>query len=93
MTDPAVLFVRPKAIKPHDKAKLTKAGIIVVEIDDPKHVKFARPSAELDGSDLLRAAVKAINGTGKYESPSEAFGRALSDAILHTSELGAEPKE
>lgn len=66
MTDPAILFVKPGAIKDHQKAKLTKAGIIVVEVDNPDDVKFvhassAAPVQELSHGELLNAATKAIN--------------------------------
>lgn len=35
MTDPTILFVKPNAISAKDKAALRKAGVIVVEVENP----------------------------------------------------------
>ena len=74
--DPPILFVRPKAVSEADKAKLAKAGVIVVEVPDPTAIKFMRAGYELSHSNLLSAAVKAIKASPS-SSVREAFGVAI----------------
>ncbi len=78
--DPAILFVRPQSISADDKARLERAGVIVVHVDDPQAVKLVRASAELPGSELLSIAAKAIAEQG-VAGTREAFGRMVCDAI------------
>jgi hypothetical protein len=79
MTDPVILFVKPKAISAKDKKALQAAGVIVVEVDDVANVKLVRAHAELTGGGLLIAAAKAIQG---YSSGVQAdFGKAVCAAI------------
>ena len=54
--------------------------MIVVEVDYLDRVKFVRPHAELSGSDLLNAAVKAIKD-GNSANTRDAFSRAICAAI------------
>ncbi len=75
-TDPAVLFVRPQSIATDDKAALVSAGIIVVEVEDPSSVKLIKAHAEVSGSDMMMAAMKAINEHG-CESVKGAFVKHL----------------
>lgn len=60
--EPSVLFVKPQSISADDKASLASAGIIVVEIDDPSSVKLVRAHSEISGSDMMMAALRAVNG-------------------------------
>lgn len=78
MTDAAVLFVKPKAIRPCDKGALRKAGIIVVEIDNPSDARFVRSETELPNGDLLQAAGKAIMTSNIAQ---KAFGAAIAAAV------------
>ena len=80
MGDPAILFVKPKAISARDKKALQSAGVIVVEIDNPQDAKFVRAGAELSGSALLLAATQAIE-TATFESVRAEFGRAVCAAV------------
>lgn len=71
MTEPAVLFVKPGAIKPNDKGRLYKAGVIVVEVEDPAAVNFVRPSSslpfeEVPPGDILAAFAAAVNRASGY---------------------------
>ncbi len=84
MADPAILFVKPAAISAEDKQTLRDAGIIVIEIKNLSDAKFVRPHSDLDGSDLLRAAAKAISESSYNVSAKEAFGRAMCAAITAT---------
>lgn len=80
MIDPPILFVKPGSVKPKDKRTLARAGVIVIEVQEPGEMKFARASSDIDGSALLRAAADAISKTG-YGNAREAFGVALCAAI------------
>lgn len=67
--EPSVLFVKPGAIKPNDKGRLFKAGVIVVEVDDPTAINWVRPSnvvpvEELSHGELLFALAKASLDSG-----------------------------
>lgn len=71
-------------MKPSDKGRLSKAGIIVVEIEAPAAVKLVRAGMELSHGDLLMAACSSIleaariSGTGV---PTREFGIAVCNAI------------
>lgn len=83
MIDPTILFVKPKAISGTDKKALRMAGVIVVEVEDPQSVRLMKATTELDGSDLLRAAAKAIyDHSSSSEGVRSLFGRAISSAIM-----------
>ena len=80
MSDPAILFVKPKVISSRDKKTLQAVGVIVIEIENPADAKFTRAYAELDGSDLLLAAVQAIPGAS-FTSVRDAFAKAVCAAV------------
>lgn len=85
MSDPVILFVKPKAINESDKSALREAGIIVVEVDDLQSVKFTRAGAELSSTALLRCAAEVIQKAG-YPSIQAAFGVAVCSAIQHATQ-------
>jgi hypothetical protein len=93
MSDPAVLFVRPKSISKADRAALRKAGVVVVEVDNPSEVRFLRPSQEISGGALLVAAAKAIRTTGSMHSVREVFGRVVCEAIEAEAKNDKAPPE
>lgn len=80
MSDPAILFVKPKAISQRDKKSLSAAGVIVVEVEDPNAVKFVRAAAELSSTSLLAAATDAIHAAG-FDSVKVAFAKGVIQAI------------
>jgi hypothetical protein len=83
-SDAAVLFVRPGSVRPSDKAKLSKAGIIVVEMDDPSSAKFVSatpPFQELATGTLLAAFAKAIKA-GDSGNTKAALANAISAAVI-----------
>lgn len=86
MNDPAILFVKPKAISNADKKVLREAGVIVVTVDDVANVKFARAHAELTGGELLLAAAKGIKSSGVA---IDTFGRAVLAAIESSPTLSS----
>lgn len=79
MSDPSILFVKPKAISDEDKDTLRNAGIIVVEIENINDAKFVRPHSELSGSQLLHAAAKAVSSS---DHATTVFGRAVAHALM-----------
>lgn len=79
MSDAAVLFVKPRAIKSADKRALRDAGIIVVEVENPADIKFTRAETELPCGDLLAIAAGAI---AKFQYARESFGRAVAEALM-----------
>lgn len=81
MTEPTILFVKPKSISPSDKTQLRKAGVTVIEIEDPSSVKFVRADHELPTNMILGAAAKAILAQDSFTNARQAFGRAMCQAI------------
>lgn len=82
MSDPSILFVKPKAIGRQDKEVLREAGVIVVEVADPTAVKFVRAGLEVDGGAILKAAATAIANEGVTTGTAkELFGKAMCAAI------------
>ncbi len=84
MDDPAILFVKPGAVKDIDKRRLSQAGVIVVEVEDPSSIKLVRAGYELPATALMAAAAKAIKeSSATYGlSADTAFGRAVSAAMI-----------
>lgn len=67
MNDLTILPIRPGTISAADKRALSKAGVIVIEHDNPSEVRLLRPIAELDSNDLLRCAMGALMvDSGQY---------------------------
>lgn len=60
MSEPLIMPVKPGAITPGAKRKLEKAGVIVVECENPLEIRLIKPWVELSGSDLLMAAMRTI---------------------------------
>lgn len=80
LSEPTILFVKPKAISDNAKGRLFKAGVIVVEIADPADAKFVRAGVELSSSEMLRCAAEAIMKGGSGQTQIE-FAKALCAAI------------
>lgn len=53
MSETEILFVKPGALKATDKARLSKAGIVCIEIDNPQGVKFVRAGTEISSTAML----------------------------------------
>lgn len=87
MSDPVIMFVKPAAISNRDKVALRRAGVIVVEIDDPANAKLVCASAELDASAMLACAAKAI-ADNPFAGVREEFARAICAAIKAQYERG-----
>lgn len=82
-----VLIVKPGSIDRHDKAKLTKAGIVVVTAENPNDVRFVKAADEggsLRGGDMLAAFARSI-----LELPDHhlgVFATEIANAILARQE-------
>lgn len=83
MDDPAILFVKPQAIAPEDRALLADAGVVVIEVADPRDVKLVRATADLPGSELLRIAADTIYNKGGTEVRAY-FGSLVCQALMRT---------
>lgn len=82
MEDPAILFVKPKAIKAGDKTALRRAGVIVIEVANPADMRFVRAHAELTGSEMLTAAMKAISENQYSYAAKTKFAEMIIEAFL-----------
>ena len=57
----SIMPVKPGTLSKSDIAKLEKANIIVIEVDDPSLIKLIRPSMEISGDDLFFASMRALS--------------------------------
>jgi len=85
-----IVFPRGQLSKT-DKERLTKAGVVAVEADDPAAVKMLLPSSSLvTGDDLLLAALDGINHNQYDDKPGAAMGKSLSQRIKARAAEGGE---
>jgi hypothetical protein len=78
MSAPPILFVKPKAISNADRKALRAAGVIVVEIDNLQDAKFVYAGYEMEATQMLRCAAKAIS---KSDVATKAFGAAVASVL------------
>lgn len=85
-----IFIARPGCLTEQDKKMLRKAGVVVVEANH-EDVKFIRSSAEVDSSDMLKIAMKAMNiRTGSYGNDQrDAFVRLLNAHLNPAPDSGA----
>jgi hypothetical protein len=69
MTD--VLIVPPNTVDTKSRRDLKRAGVIVIETSEPEKCRFLRAGEELSGSDLLWAALSALQSGGSYTGSNE----------------------
>lgn len=81
MSEPLILPVKPGSISKADKAKLSKAGVIVVEHDNPSELRLLRGHSELDSNDLLSCAMKALTADEYGTMQRDTFTRLVAAAI------------
>lgn len=85
MSEIAILPVVPGSLSKADKAALRKAGVVVLEHADPSSLRLIRPTAELDSSDMLACAMKALQsskGSSGGDAQRIAFTNELAIAVL-----------
>jgi hypothetical protein len=81
--EPAILPVKPGTISAEDKAALREIGVLVIEHEHPSEIRILRPFSEIEGGDLLLAAMRGVmaeDGKARY---------AFSKAVLETLEKKA----
>jgi hypothetical protein len=61
-----VFLCRTGQLTPSSRRELKRAGVVVVEVEDPSACKFIRASDVVSGDDMLHAALKAMSRT--YEN-------------------------
>jgi len=85
-----ILVTKPGALNQRDRAALRRAGVVCVEADDPSSVKLIQPGgAELGGSDLLLAAMRAISKDRYSSNVAEVFPRLMTQMLEEArAELG-----
>jgi len=77
--------VKPGTVSEKDKIKLAKIGIVVIEHENPSELRLIRPSSELDNSDMLFCALKALTFKPQYGSDGDKQREQL--AILLTQQI------
>ena len=80
--DPTLLVLKPGAISLEDKEVATRAGIIVIEVDDPSSVRLLKANAEISGSDMLRAAMKALYEGDSIDGARRHFALNIAATIM-----------
>lgn len=85
-----ILPVKPGSVSDADKAALRAAGVLVIEHDSPNDLRLLRPSSDLQGLPLLRAAVKALKSGNSFGAAEQrqAFAIHIAEAIIAASEGG-----
>lgn len=58
--NPLILPIKPNSLSKADKAALQKAGVIVIEHENPESIRLLKPNSELSASDLLIAAMRGV---------------------------------
>lgn len=85
MSDPIILPVRPGSLSAKDKAALRRAGVIVIEHEQPDELRLLRPRSEVDAGQMLNCALQALVKKGGYRSDGsdqrEAFTQLLAAVV------------
>lgn len=95
MSDPVILIVPPQGLTARDKRELHKAGVIVIEMENPQEARLIRAHAEVSSTDLLGAAAKAIS-TDPNSGSRQTFAKAVcalleNAAVSNKRKLTVEP--
>jgi hypothetical protein len=80
-----VFLCKTGSLKPASRATLRKAGVIVVEVDNPADCQFIRSSEIVSGDDMLWAAMDALRRT--YGSFDSTTGKSRERFTLNIFEL------
>lgn len=83
MNDKPQVIIFPRGqLDPKDRERLTKAGIIAVEADNPKDVVSALPlGSTLNSDDLLYAAIAAVHMADTDNRPRVHLAKNLYDIV------------
>lgn len=64
------------------RTDLRKAGVVVVEVEDPAACTFIRASEVVSASDMVWAALDAVNFVGEYGSKGGEQRRKFASNVL-----------
>lgn len=73
MIDTSLFIAKPGTLSAADKKELRKAGIVVIEAADPADFRFIRAEAEVSGSDMLFAAMEALQNADGIQTARQMF--------------------
>lgn len=59
--EPLLMPVKPRTLSDSDKLALRELGVFAFDHPNPEQVRLLRSVVELNGSDLLLAAMRALN--------------------------------
>lgn len=80
--EPTLLPVKPGTLNAKDKTALRKAGIVVIEHDDPESLRLLKPCTEINGDDLLMAALRGMRAyEERCSSPAKVMMIELSKIL------------
>lgn len=80
--EPGILPVRPGTLNEKDKARLRRAGIVVIEHDNPAELRLLRIGLpEVDAGDMLFCAIEALTGTSGMSDARFSFVKALAASM------------
>lgn len=82
-----ILVLHPSVVTAKLRRDLSRAGIILVESEDPQSVRFLPPESALSGSQLLLAALRGLQSTAS-SAPRDTFAKE----VLTMFERDMEPK-
>ncbi len=83
MSEVAILPVKPGTLTKADKAELKKAGVIVVEHENPSELRLITPTTQVSSGDMLYCAMKALRAsTGvSAQNQRETFAVLMANLI------------
>lgn len=81
-----IIVTTPGVLTAKDKAALRRAGVVPIEADDPATVRLIEcEGPPLPSSEMLHAAVSAMNGDGWRCDARTAFVKALAASLAASS--------
>jgi len=87
MTDACILPVKPGVVSKADRARLSRVGVVVIEVDEPESIRLIAPHADVSRSDMLMAAMKAMMGASSGPERA-AFAVNLYERMLKSEQDG-----
>lgn len=86
-----VFLCRTGQLTPASRRELKKAGIVVVEVEDPAACKFIRAGEVVSGDDLLWAALESLRHreyghSGKGDWQRSRFLDNVAEVVMATHE-------
>jgi len=80
--EPTLFPVKPGTLNAKDKTALRKAGVIVIEHEDPESLRLLKPCSKIDGDELLLAALRGIRAyEEKCHSPAKVMTLELAKML------------